>query len=52
MPDKLVDLLIRFLTQNDGKLSKRGLAKAFDRLTDKEILAIEAKYLDVFRPDS
>lgn len=49
MPDRLVDLLIRFLSQNAGKLSKRGQAKEFDTLTDKEIQAIEAKYREVFR---
>ncbi len=48
MPDKLVDLLIRFLSQNDGKLSKRGRAKEFDKLTEKEIQAIEVKYVEVF----
>ena len=48
MPDRLVDLLIRFLSQNDGKLSKRKQAKEFDKLTEKEIQAIEAKYAEVF----
>lgn len=48
MPDKLVDLLIRFLSQNDGKLSKRGRAKEFENLTDNEIQAIETKYAEVF----
>lgn len=48
MPDKLVDLLIRFLSQNDGKLSKRGRAKEFEKLTEKEIQAIEVKYVEVF----
>lgn len=48
MPDKLVDLLIRFLSQNNGNLSKRGRAKEFEKLTVKEIQAIEAKYAEVF----
>ena len=48
MPDTLVDLLIRFLSQNKGKLSKRGRAKEFEKLTEKEIKAIEAKYAEVF----
>lgn len=48
MPDKLVDLLIRFLSQNKGKLLKRGRAKEFEKLTDKEIQAIESKFLEVF----
>jgi hypothetical protein len=48
MPDKLVDLLIGFLCQNNGKLSQRGRAKKFEKLTDQEIEAIEAKYADIF----
>lgn len=49
MPDKLVDLLIRFLNSNDGKLSKRAREKEFRQLTDDEIRRIELKYDDVFR---
>jgi hypothetical protein len=48
MPDRLVDLLIRFLAQNDGHLSKRRRTEEFEKLTDKEIQAIEAKYAEVF----
>ncbi len=48
MPDKLVGLLIRFLSQNDGRLSKRARAKEFEKLTEKEIQAIEAKYTEAF----
>ena len=48
MPDRLVDLLIRFLVQNGGKLSKRAREKEFKKLTDHEIQAIEQKYSDVF----
>jgi len=48
MPDNLVDLLIRFLSQNEGKLSKRGQTKEFEKLTKREIQAIEAKYAEVF----
>jgi Fic family protein len=48
MPDKLVDLLIRFLAQNGGKLSKRAREKEFEKLTDREIQAIEQKYEGVF----
>lgn len=49
MPDRFVDLLIRFLSQNDGKLAKRKRTKEFEELTDKEIQAIEEKYLEVFQ---
>ncbi|MBA3031172.1 MAG: Fic family protein [Desulfobacteraceae bacterium] len=48
MPDQLVDLLIRFLAQNNGKLSKRGRAKEFEKLTDNEIQAIERKFAEIF----
>jgi len=48
MPDKLVDLLIRFLVQNGGKLSKRAREKEFKKLTDHEIQAIEEKFAEVF----
>ena len=49
MPDKLVDLLIRFLTQNNGKLSKRARKHEFSRLTDAEVKAIELKYEEIFQ---
>jgi len=48
MPDNIVDLLIRFLSQNDGRLSKRGRGKGFEKLTEKEIQAMEIKYADIF----
>ena len=48
MPDTLVDLLIRFLNQNNGKLSKRAKEREFKKLTDREIQAIEQKYAEIF----
>ncbi len=45
---KLVDLLIHFLAQNDGKLSKRARKREFEKLTDREIQAIEHKYAQIF----
>jgi len=48
MPDKLVDLLIRFLSQNDGTLSNRSRKREFEKLTDDEIQAIEEKYAEIF----
>ncbi|PXY41687.1 cell filamentation protein Fic [Flavobacterium cheongpyeongense] len=44
MPDKTVALLIRFLEQNDGKLSKRAIEKEFSALTEEEIKEIERNY--------
>lgn len=37
MPDKLVDLLVRFLALINGKLSKRACKREFARLTDVEV---------------
>ena len=48
MPDNLVDLLIRFLSQNKGQLSKRAREKEFEKLTSLEIRAIEQKYQEIF----
>ena len=48
MPDRLVDLLIRFLNQNNGKLSKRAKSKEFEKLTEQEIRQIEKKYTQIF----
>ena len=51
MPDQRLDLLIRFLRQNSGRLSKRARHKEFAALTDKEARAIENKYDEVFDAD-
>lgn len=48
MPDNLVALLIRFLEQNKGKLSKRARTKEFEALSDSEIEEIEHKYRSIF----
>jgi Fic family protein len=44
MPDKTVALLIHFLEQNNGKLSKRAITGEFESLTEKEIEEIENEY--------
>ncbi len=41
MPDRLVQDLIMFIRQNDGKLPKRRRAKEFAALTDEEVAQIE-----------
>ncbi len=51
MPDKMVDLLIRFLNQNNGKLSKRARDREFNQLTEDEVQTIERKYDDIFHSD-
>lgn len=49
MPNRLIDLLIQFLNQNNGKLSKRAISEEFKSLTQQEILTIESKYKNIFR---
>lgn len=44
MPDKMVALLIRFLEQNNGSLSKRAKEKELGTLTDEEVKEIEENY--------
>ena len=48
MPDRLSDLLFRFLHQNGGTLSRRGREREFAALTDEEVERIEGVYRDVF----
>jgi hypothetical protein len=48
MPDKTVSMLIRFLEQNKGKLSKRAQQKELNKLTDDEIKMIETNYKVIF----
>jgi len=48
LPDTKVDLLIKFLIQNNGKLSKAKKEKFFDELTEEIITQIENKFTQVF----
>jgi len=48
MPDTLVALLVRFLEQNNGALSKRAREKEFVSLKDSEVIEIEATYKSIF----
>lgn len=48
MPDNMIALLVRFLSQNDGKLSKRAHNKEFKELSVDEIFQIEEKYAQLF----
>ena len=48
MPDKTVALLIRFLEQNDGQLSKRVRTKEFETLNNEEVRDIENRYQQIF----
>jgi hypothetical protein len=48
MPNRKVDLLHRFLEQNNGSLSKRVREMEFHLLTDSEATAIEEAYANAF----
>jgi hypothetical protein len=48
MPDDMVALLIRFLEQNQGLLSKRAREKEFAALTLEEVAIIEEKFKSIF----
>lgn len=48
MPERLVDLLFRFLNQNGGRLSQRAREREFKELTDEETKRIEAIYNNTF----
>lgn len=41
MPDRQIDLIIRFILQNQGRLSARKRASHFAMLTDDEITRME-----------
>lgn len=47
MPDKTVALLVRFLEQENGKLSNRAKEKEFENLSLDEIEAIEEQYYEL-----
>jgi hypothetical protein len=49
MPDKMVALLVRFLEQNNGELSKRAREKEFEALSETEVHQIEMRYNEIFK---
>jgi Fic family protein len=52
MPDSMVFLLYNFISQNEGKLSKRAREKEFLQLTTEEIEHFEAVYKRLFIADT
>lgn len=48
MPDNMIALLIRFLDQNKGSLSKRAKEKEFATITDEEVKEIEEHFTIFF----
>ncbi|MDX8521822.1 Fic family protein [Mesorhizobium dulcispinae] len=51
MPERLIDLLFRFLHQNGGQLSNRAREKEFAALTNDEAERIEEIYAQTFGAD-
>ena len=49
MSDKMVALLIRHLSQNSGRLSKRVLGEEYSELSEEEVVDIENQYKVYFR---
>ena len=52
MPDRQIDLFIRFCLQNHGKLSAAKRASHFDFLTDDEATKMERAVRDAYGEDS
>ena len=48
MPDRIVDLLFRFLKQNKGRLSNRAREGEFAEFTAQETKRVERIFSDVF----
>lgn len=48
MPERTIDLLFRFLRQNNGRISRRAREKEFSALTDAEVNKLEAAYGEKF----
>lgn len=48
MPDRQIDLFIRFALQNNGRLSARRRSRHFESLTDEEIARMEEALQDVY----
>jgi hypothetical protein len=51
MPHRTIDLLFRFLQQNDGRLSQRARGEEFSKLTASEVESIEDVYRVAFGVD-
>ena len=48
LPDTGIDLLIKFLIQNNGKLSKAKKDKFFDEVPEQVIVKIENEFAETF----
>ena len=52
MPDDMISLLVRFLEQGNGKLSKRALKQEFSKLQPQELVEIQNHFTDIFEMSS
>jgi hypothetical protein len=48
MPERTIDLLFRFLRQNNGRISRRAREKGFSALTEAEVTKLEVAYGEEF----
>jgi hypothetical protein len=48
LPNNKIDLMIKYMIQNNGMLSKKRRKKEFAELSDEEISSIQEKYDDVY----
>jgi hypothetical protein len=48
MPDQMAEDLLMFVRKNNGKLGKKGRDGQFAKLTDEEVIAIEAIVREAF----
>ncbi len=48
MPESTIELLVRFLKQGGGSLSKRARSREFEALTQSEVDQVEALYDECF----
>lgn len=51
MSDRMTHLLIKFLLQENGRLSKRASKKEFYDMPEASVEALEAAYQSIFHPD-
>lgn len=49
MSDPKISLLIKFLHQNEGRLSKRAREKEFSALSHSEIERLEQQFIQIFQ---
>ena len=52
IPDRQIDLLIRFCLQNNGRLSARKRKSHFDFLSDKEVALMETAVQSAYGTDA